>query len=396
MYTYAQHGYGKSDKIETAIRQGSVSGVILSPRDEQPERLAQYIAALRQEFAAQVTILFDPQFYATTVTPVRDGYLPDYPYYQPGLTRGRFIAPLDIQQYVSDVIDYQLPLGLDRIISPTVFFSDFTDPWSQIALSMAQQSTVLGAGQAQPLLLSLVFDETALRNRTALNDFLDIISVWDVEGFYLVIRRNDTTYQAFSDDLILKNLMYLTYVLAEVNDFEIVLGYSDFVGLLLHAVGAEATGTGWYNTLRQFSLARFQPATGGRPARPRYTSDALLNSILVVPELAAIYQRGRLPQVIATTAYDGTLANGNPANAAWPPDVACLHHWEVLSRLAAEVATQGSVAASLDRLQERIQQAVATYNLLLTAGIPFEVATGQRELDVWLRAIRSFRQEAGL
>ena len=40
----AQHGWGKSDKIERGINDGSINGVIMSPRDETPANLARFLA----------------------------------------------------------------------------------------------------------------------------------------------------------------------------------------------------------------------------------------------------------------------------------------------------------------------------------------------------------------
>jgi hypothetical protein len=398
VHIYAQHGWGKSDKIEAGLRAGHLSGVILSPRDEQPNRMADLVDDLRDEFGEEITILFDPQFYATTVVPARDGRLPDYSYYEPGLARGRFIAQADIQRYVENTLAYQTTLRLDRVIAPSVLFGDFRDPWSQIALSLAEEAIVVhaGLGSAPPLLVSLVIDESALRSRDALNEFLDIITVWDLAGVYVVVRCNDPNYPALLEETSLANLMYLVYVLAKVNGLEVVCGYSDLVGLLLHAVGAKATGTGWFNSLRQFSLARFQPTTGGQQPRARYTSTPLLNSILVLPELEACHQVGAIGQVLSTTSYDGVMASGNPANSPWPLEVACLHHWEVLHDVAQLVSSQLSVAENLAVLEDRVRQAVATYRLLEGAGVVFEPSTGPRNLALWLRGIASFRADAGI
>ena len=140
MGVLAQAGWGKSDKIERGLRAGHISGVVLSPRDQAPANLAEYLQALRGEFGEDVEILFDPQFYATTVDDARDRYLPDYPYYRSGLTRANFISQQDIHAYAASVIGYQATLDLDRILSAGVRVSDFNNTWSQIALSLALES----------------------------------------------------------------------------------------------------------------------------------------------------------------------------------------------------------------------------------------------------------------
>jgi hypothetical protein len=394
MGIYAQHGHGKSDKVEVALRQGTISGVILSPKDESPTNITNYIGGLRREFGTRVSVLFDPQFYAT-VNGSRLGNLPDYPYFRPGLTRSNFIAPGDITQYVNGTLNYQLNLGVDRLISPAVLVSDLRDPWSQISLSMALEAIAFRSRQvgAPELLLSLILDENAFRGKEALDEILDIVTAWDVKGFYIVVRRNDTSYQAAFDPDVLGNILYLVHVLSNLNDFELVFGYSDLCGVLLQAVGATVTSTGWHNSLRQFSMNRFLPSTGGRTPRPRYTSSSLLNSILILPELQAIQRIGSLSQVISGSFYDGVMRGGNPTNAPWPLSVSTLHHWEVLSRTCSEILSSGSIQQRLDALESRVRQAIALYTLLEQGGAVFEQATGQGQLQTWLRALRSFRYE---
>ncbi|MFV2044890.1 MAG: hypothetical protein ACC700_16850 [Anaerolineales bacterium] len=398
MGVLAQAGWGKSDKIERGLQSGHLSGVILSPRDQTPASLAEFVQTLRGEFGENVEILFDPQFYATTVDNARDRHLPDYPYYRSGLTRANFISQQDVQGIAAGVIDYQTTLDLDRILSVAVRVADFNNPWSQIALSLALESvnahsTIEGAA---PLLLSFVVDESALKNREALDEFLDIISAWEVHGFYFLVKSDTAQYPPRYEEAWLENLLYLAYVLSVVNDFELVFGYSDLVGAVLHATGAKHIGTGWYNSLRQFSMNRFEPSTGGQARRPRYTSAPLLSSVIVVPELETISQVGLLANALTGTAYDNVMVAAGPANANWPLNVACLHHWQALHELMEHVVSQGSVDSRLTEVVNQIDSAEANYALLTGAGAVFDPTTGPRHLAAWKRAIRNFRADAGI
>ena len=86
MTLLAQHGWGKSDKITTALSNGSISGLILSPRDETPENAAAVLASIAGHHP-DAARLFDPLFHAGQIIPANDGKLPDYDYYRPNLTR---------------------------------------------------------------------------------------------------------------------------------------------------------------------------------------------------------------------------------------------------------------------------------------------------------------------
>jgi hypothetical protein len=387
---YAQHGFGKTHKIEQGLSEGVISGVVLSPKDEAPGRLSDLITSLGSSSSA-VDVLMDTQFHAFTVSPVRDGHLPEYPYYRAGLRRNNFIAPSDLAGYVKSVIDFEGRLGLTRLTSPTVCFEDFRDPWSQISLSLASESASYHGAKhtIPPLLVSLVFTEHALANSDSLEEFLDIVSLLKVQGFYIVVRRS-TDYSQQMDETLLQNLLYMCYTLSTINGFEVVVGYADIIGVLLHAVGVSGTSTGWYNGLRQFSLARFQPSSGGKLARPRYTSETLLNSVLVVPEMDSAFRSGKLNLMLSNSAYDGRFAAG-PANAPWNLEASCLHHWEVIHRIVTLIESKNTVSERLDLMKDLIDRARSAYADLKEHGVVFETASGPSHLIQWEEAIEGFR-----
>ena len=394
MAIYAQHGYGKTDKIERGLDARSIEGVVLGPRDEDPDNMERYARDLRRAYP-DAALLFDPQFYVTTITPVRDGHLQDYDYYTPGLTRASFTSPRNVRNYVRATLQYQMRLPVSRLIAPTVMIDDFQDPWSQIVLSMAQEAREYhdGLQGVPPLLLSFVCSESALAASGPLGEFLDIISGLEVTGFYLVTRRSGSQYQAQMEENRLENLLYIVYSLATVNEYEVICGYTDLIGILLHGVGVSATACGWHHSLRQFSLSRFQPAKGGRPPRPRYTSSRLLNSILIIPELVNIHQAGVLGEVLSATQFDDVLRT-RPGQAAWPADISVLHHWDALDDLVTTVQAARGVRDRLSVLRRRIGQALVTYSRLADLGVEFEPLSGPDHLEQWDRAIANFRRTA--
>jgi hypothetical protein len=67
-----------------------------------------------------------------------------------------------------------------------------------------------------------------------------------------------------------------------------------------------------------------------------------------------------------------------------------------VSDLVEDIASYATVSEKLDRVDELIVQGVATYGLLRNAGVVFEPSTGSRDLEVWLRSLRAFRQNVGL
>lgn len=398
----AQCGYGRSDKIEQGLRAGSINGFILSPRDEGRDRLELFYADIRQNIP-NATVLFDPQFYAATLTNARDGHLADYPYYtnNSALSRNRF-RPRQIETYVHECIEYQIQSlpGLTYLVSPSVSFDDFRDSWSQIALGMAEAAiddwTERNANS--PLLVSIIFSESSLRDLSRMNEFLDALSAMEVTGFYLLVHRNSMSLEPAMDVVSMSNLLYFVYVLATLNNYQVVVGYSDWMGFLLQAVGATFSASGWHNSLKQFTLSRFLPQTGGRRPRKRYSSLPLLSCPLVVPELEDTYRANLLSDVLTGTVHDHILQNG-PAQGEfeWTDAISCLAHWESLSRLYASVEAHRNVAARLANAVNRIRTAETLYNRLNASGVLFDLKTIRDEqFSFWIDSIEAFRREASI
>ena len=391
MTILAQHGWGKSDKIQRGLSRGAIDGVIMSPRDEVPANLDSFLSTMQVDHPAAERLV-DPQFHIGSIWPVRDGKLPRYPHYQRHLTPTSF-SPSAIQRFVRDSLQLQSGLDVSGVLSPTVMVDDLGSQWAQIAMMLAQETINQHRGST-PLYLSLVVMEDALRQQSPVDNWLDELTRLEVEGFYLVVRRSSEAYRQHYDPDVLFSLLRVCYSLAELNQYRVYAGYTDMVALLLHAVGVTGSGSGWYTGLRQFTLRRFQPTTGGRQPRPRYSSSPLLNSIYMT-ELDGIYAGGQIAQVLSATPYDGRFAGAtNPENVAWPNDDAALHHWHALARVVRSISGN-SVSDRLNSAQNTIVHAHGTY-AQASRLVPFTNETGPTHLDQWLDALRQFRLDVGV
>lgn len=394
MSIYAQHGYGKSDKISRGIEDGNIGGIILSPKDENPNKIEEYIQFIYKNFK-DVDLIFDPQFYVSTITPAKEGNLLRYDYYKSNLIRANFMRHKDIMEYVTNTIDYQYKIKLNKIVSPTIIVDDFNDPWSQISLTMAQEAEIYNSSldNSKPLLISICFNETALKNSEAVSEYLDMLSLLDVKGFYIVVKRENKNSAFEIDPQILSKLMYFSYTLSTINQYEVIFGYTDFVGIPIYCTGIKAMSTGWFNGLKQFTLSRFQPSTGGRRPLPRYTSKQLLNAILQIPELQTIYELGMIDSVISNTKMDSAL-KVNPAGVPWLADIECLQHWEVLHDITNKIDTMDSISKKLDYTLKIISEANNIYLELAKKNMIWD--TAHYHLEQWTRGINDFRNEIGV
>ena len=391
MNLYAQHGYGKSDKLDRGFDDGSLDGVIFGPNNERPETLALCMDQLSNH-GSEPALMIDPQIYVSMIPNAREGYLPAYEdYYESNLTL-RDLTPRRIQRLVSNALNFQSRFSVARLIAPTILLDNLNDRTAQIShfLSEAAIEYHSGLENPPPLLLTYVFNEVALSSHDQIAEFLDTVSLYRAAGFYLIIVREVGQYQQWFPSNRMAEWLVMIYSLAVRNRFEVVCGYTDLVGLLAGAVGANAIATGWFNLLRQFEIRRFLPATGGRAPRERYTSGPLLNSIFF-QELINCHDAGRLRRVLSGTRYDQDFQRGGvPDPDRWPPDVSCLHHWATIRQLCGMLGSR-NVRERVTALEQAIGRAEMIYADLRERGVTFEPTTGPTHLRQWSQAIALFR-----
>ncbi|MBN1395164.1 MAG: hypothetical protein JW959_09085 [Pirellulales bacterium] len=396
MAVYIQHGHGRSDKITTALDARSVDGVIFGARNEKPDNLLAYIKPIRSDYK-DCELLFDPQFYVSTLTPPNDRYLPEYPYYESGRSASDFTGVRRVRRYAEDTLKFQVDMGVSALLSPTVIFDSFSDRWHQIALNLADASLEYHTGLTAPppLLLSFVLDEKALAAADEVNRFLDAVTQdeWHVKGFYFIVDRREKTYNQRVESSCLAQYLYLVYVLSQLNDLRVICGYTDFVGIPLRAAGAHAFATGWHHSLRQFHRGNFiKRRPGGQPARERYSSGPLFNSILM-NELQDIFEVGQLNEVLSNVLLDDIIMSAsNPEGANWTKGVSQQHHWQSLG--AMDERLSGNVKTDLSNTIRWLRDADGLYKQLAAEGVQFDRNSGRDHIEGWLKAIGEFQQMA--
>ncbi|GIQ71496.1 hypothetical protein [Xylanibacillus composti] len=398
---FAQHGFGKSNKIDRGLASNHLSGIILSPKDETEQNMRNFVQTL-QMTNPNIETLFDNQLYHVPFNNANDRNLPSYPYYPGHLSLSAFRGTGQLRKITSNVIDYQDSLGTSYITSPCILISNFTDRETQIVLNLAQDSIDYHRDNRiqNPLVISLLINENAFLDTLQVNQFLNEISVLDATGFYITIARNSPAYnQIFDNKTVLTNILTSIYSLAEINEYKVIMGYSDFVGIPFLSVGAYAIGSGWHNGLRRFTVQqRILPSSGGRQPRHRYSSWPLLNSILM-SELDTISNSTTLlPQILSGTSYDTRiLTASNPLSAPWDRDTGHMQHWEALCNgITHIVSPHNDISSKLDAMQQTIANALGLYSLLNASYVPLEHSSQPHHLTIWNDSINDFRKQANV
>src|SRR5439155_7506456 len=99
------------------------------------------------------------------------------------------------------------------------------------------------------------------------------------DGFYLLVgggpinERSDVAQSELMDANVIAGWMMLNHALSQ-NGQRVVNGFADLLSPFLAAAGSHACATGWWSTLRTFTMGRYVKAAraGGQPPIIRYVS----------------------------------------------------------------------------------------------------------------------------
>lgn len=341
MSFFAQHGYGKSDKLDVLADRGVLGGVILSAADESVDALRGTTRAMAKR---GIDTLLDPQTYVYTIPNAVGRCHADL-----GLAFGAIhwgsVTPADIEAQVEAVLEANRAVSTTGpVIAPGPRQGTFGDLWLPLALQYARTTATRADGRA--VLASVVVEEAALGDWSAIERWLDVATTLDLEGFYVVVSRR-TPYPSAWDRGALANLLRLIYRLSILNEYRVTVGYADLGGLAAIAVGADAIASGWHYRQRHFLSERWVPSTGGQAPIPRVTSGPLISALLGQGEMDGAARSPVGPQVLPDDVLRERMAR---RPETWTHPKAVVQHLIVLGELVAAVEAAGDIQARLDFL----------------------------------------------
>jgi hypothetical protein len=269
MSIWLQHGFGKGDKLQRLLADHALAGVVFSPADEPP-------------------------------------------------------------QMAKAVVKANQKIGTDVVVAPAPLQKTFSDKWAPLGLQFAR--VVARQVGAENTIASVIAHESALDHWKEVEDWLNSVTRVNIRGFYIVVARTaGSEYPAAWDRDRLSNLYRLIYRLRVLNEYQVVLGYTDIDGLGAVAVGADMA-SGWFHSQRRFQEAKWKPKSGGAPAQPRFLSNRLLVP-LRADEARALIDAGEDKWVGATT------VDRAPLKGLYTIADARIQHLRTLASLAAEIGS---------------------------------------------------------
>lgn len=399
MKLFAQHGSKGGNRIREGIERGLLDGLIVSPRDIRYETMVTMLDELAG-LDSDVERLFDPQFYACFHAPLpgsRLGQLveDDYSYFG-ARRRSALERETNVRSDIRACLEFQADLNLTALIAPNIVIRRSLDSREAVIAKSFIRNTAEVHGELAydlPIYATLAISIPALLNRQELHGLLSDLTALDVppRGFYVLIENPEGEIPPWLiEPEALANWLLINHSL-KVNGFEVINGYSDVLSPYLGATGADAGAGGWWNTLKTFSLGRFEAsAGGGRFPIARYTSCALLKSIRYT-ELHAL--RDEVPDVLNGLPTDNIYDSddGSKPDEFWKE---ALQNWEAIRELNEQLIQTGDLEASLGACRDALNGAEQCYVEAAETGVALRDRSNSQHIDAIRDGLASFERQA--
>jgi hypothetical protein len=398
MQILAQHGSKAGDRVARGLADGLIDGVIYGAKDIAPGRLLERLTEHATSQPASIR-LFDPQYYACVLAAepgVRLGALDGdeaYPYFAARRRRdleqeSRVLADLE------ECLSYQCSLPVTAFIAPNIVIRRSLDSVeATIAKDFLRNAARVHAQlqDPRPIYATLAISTDALRDRIELQNFLQEVTELEnpPRGVYLLIEHPDHDIPPSLEEAdVLSHWMLVNRALS-LSGYEVLNGYGDVLGPYLGTAGATGVASGWFNTLKVFSLKKFAPNSGmARQPVPRYASARLLKSIRHT-ELELL--RSEFPEVL----------NGGPTDSYYDEDEGSrpsqlgesLQNWECLRRLC-QLVVSGNPDASLENIGTALDQAEDTYARIGALGLTLRERSNKEHIQLLREELAAFRELA--
>lgn len=384
MLTYHQCGHNFIWNIDSLRDDGAGDGLIISPVNVEAER----IQARIPEDILQVSMI-DPQFYLPHDT---KNNLATYPFFPgnvvPEFTTSEFESHAD--EVARECLAFQNGLGLKYHLIPTRYFDDLPDAYLDQLTGLFVQPFIEAhqeAGYEAPLLLTVIAKPVHLERGIQRDELLSWATGFPaINGVYLVFDNDFYTKQIKDAGYLAGQLRFIRAV--RRNSMEVHVGYSGLEGLLHSVADPTSISMGSYENLRSFGTLRLETRekTTRRGPRPRIYSGRLLQSIedtLMPPirELVPDWQ-----DFFDDSPYKDYLLD--PASAlSFQRSEVYKHYFYVKARQVRELP---ELTDRPDYLRARINEALALFERIRTAGVYLDGDSDGSHLPAWLNALAMY------
>lgn len=391
----AQHGAAKGRKIDAAISDQYLSGVIFSPREESFVSINKYYNA--NDLLIPKTTFLDPQLYYSTFEGKIFKHLEDDICYPSKVTRRdwRKRTP-ELLKYLDKHAENSRLIS-NALITPGFFIQnlDWHFDYSIDIYDYCHENY-----DFDKYYLSLLISNNFFHSKSDVDEMIeDIIdNVEDREGIYFSIcyDKTDEKDYEFIDAQNLANILYFVFSLKSAG-FDIIIGYTFLNSILFAMLDCEYIASGWFNNTRKFTKDRFEEIDSMGRRKKRYTSIPLFTYI-TFDNLNIIEESINIEEILSGCDIDEFILYDRDAISFVDLEQ---QYWQALSIFVDRLNQYPSLNEKTEFMISELNRSKKLYDRILeTLSNDKEaynrIKTNSKHLDSWIMGIETFKKRISL
>lgn len=387
----AQHGAAKGKKIETAITNEYLSGVVFSPREESFSSLNNYFDS--STFLSGENTFLDPQLYYSTF----EGNI--FKHLEDGISYPAKITRRDWRKKTSELMDYldthaeNSAIISDALITPGFFIQNLD--W-HFDYSIDIYEYCYENYGFEKYYLSLLVSNNFFHSKSDVDEMLEDIqdNIDHKDGVYFTVcyDNSDEKNYEFIDSQNLANILYFVYSLKKAG-FDIIIGYSFLNAILFAMLDCEYVASGWFNNTRKFISERFEEISKMGRRKKRYTSLPLFTYI-TFENLNIIAENTYIDFLLSGCDIDEYMYDNQDSISFVDLEQ---QYWQALSVFFEKLNSYSTISEKIAFVLSEIIQAKELYNKILSSFaadkiIYDKIKTNMKHLDSWIMGIEIFKK----
>jgi len=246
MEFYLQFGYGMMSLTRDMIERWGEVNVILSPRDLKSDQITRFPNEIKDGLN---DCLIDPQFYLPRADHHR---LINHDYWPNDYTTNLLYN--GIEENLKELKKLNDQANTTKYILPSILCTQVDDVWIKNINQIIDLSKNIF--EDKPKIATLPLVQEVVRDERSIEEILNIVEEWNVDGFYVVAEPPQNQY-LIDDPLWIKNLLNLLAGLKLLDKF-VVVGYCSHQLLCAFITNIDGIASGTWLNVRSFPPDKFK------------------------------------------------------------------------------------------------------------------------------------------
>lgn len=383
-----QAGFRYSWNLDAYFENNIGDGFIFCAYNIESEKMGKNIGKYSAEKYLPLSLI-DLQFYGSKQS--EGGKLDTYSFHPKSAQGNDDATSISRYERIAQAIDYQIRLGLNRIIIPNIYkeceeLSDFLNIINKVNHYLGKKKLAnCKYYMTIPICNNLIVNNELTEKLLICLTDMDI----NFDGYYIVCDSNPGYKKKVSDNFNYYYNLSRIFSVLKKQSFEIIYGYSNWDAIIFSAlVDIDYISIGTYENLRSFNIKRYIENPTGGPSDGWYFSEKLLNFIKA-QQLVNVRHNNCIDIIKNEKNIFSDIILGE--NYIWNTHKTDVHKNYLLSisRLLTEINSINNINERLEFVLSKINDARTLYAELEKKGVYLPDESGDYHLATWFSFLKS-------